>query len=102
MYYVACGSGLLPETRLEHLVAALRAEEERARSRDLVDGLQPLYYAAECIDEKLPGEIDEVTESRLLDVIAEIEHFLTAHRRRDSGGHIRRRLASIREKLGNR
>jgi len=100
MFYVAWGAGLLPETQLKDLVAALKSEEERARSRNLVDGLQPLYYAAECIDENLHGQVDEMTTSRLLEVISEIEHFLGDHKRRDSGGHIKRRLASIRRKLG--
>jgi hypothetical protein len=102
VYYLASGAGLLPETHLNDLVTALKGEEERARSRNLVDGLQPLYYAAECIDEKLPEQVDELTASRLLEVIGEIEHFLEDHEGRDSGGHIRRRLASIRRKLGKR
>lgn len=100
MYYIACGAGLLSDIRLDDLVAALKGEEERARTRNLMNGLQPLYYAAQCIDQKLPAQIDEGMASRLLEVIGEIEHFLSAHKGRDSGGHIKRRLASIRGKLG--
>jgi hypothetical protein len=96
------GAGLLPEVPLNDLIAALKGEEEQARSRNLVDGLQPLYYAAECIDEKLPAEVDDLSASRLLEVIGEIEHFLHDNKRRDSGGQIRRRPASIRRKLDNR
>ena len=59
------GRGLVAETHLNDLVTALKGEEERARSRNLVDGLQPLYYAAECIDEKLPEQVDKLTASRL-------------------------------------
>jgi len=99
IYYSAVGAGLLPEAHLNDLIAALKGEEERARSRNLVDGLQPLYYAAECIDEKLPEQVDRLSAARLLEVIAEIELFLDNHEGRDSGGHIRRRLASIRRKL---
>jgi hypothetical protein len=99
LYYLASGAGLLPEANLNDLVAALKGEEERARSRNLIDGLQPLYYAAECIDEKLPEQVDGLTASRLIEVIGEIELFLKDHEGRDSGGHIRRRLASIRRKL---
>jgi len=95
------GAGLLPEVPLNDLIAVLKGEEEQARSRNLVDGLQPLYYAAECIDEKLPAEVDDLSAS-LLEVIGEIEHFLHDNKRRDSGGQIRRRPASIRRKLDNR
>jgi TIR domain len=102
MYYLGSSAGLLPEAHLKDLIAALKGEEERARSRNLVDGLQPLYYAAECIDETLPDRIDEPAASRLLEVIGEIERFLDDHQGRDSGGHIRRRLASIRRKLEKR
>jgi hypothetical protein len=101
IYYSAAAAGLLPEAHLDDLIAALKGEEEQARSRNLVEGLQPLYYAAECIDERLPEQIDEPSASRLLEVIGEIEHFLDDHEGRDSGGHIRRRLASIRRKLDN-
>jgi hypothetical protein len=99
IYYLAAGEGLLPEVRLNDLIAALKGEEEHARSRNLVDGLQPLYYAAECIDEKLTEQVDELAATRLLEVMGEIELFLDDHEGRDSGGHIRRRLASIRRKL---
>ena len=99
IYYLALAAGLLPEVHLNDLITALKREEELARSRNLVDGLQPLYYAAECIDEKLPEQVDELSASRLLEVIGEIEHFLEDHEGRDSGGHIRRRLASIRRRL---
>lgn len=102
IYYLAAGAGLLPEVHLNDLITSLKGEEEQARSRNLVDGLQPLYYAAECIDEKLPAQVDDVSASRLLEVIGEIEHFLDDHEGRDSGGHIRRRLASIRRKLDKR
>ncbi len=58
-----------------------------------IDGLgQPLYYATECIDERLPEEVDKLSASRLLEVIGEIEHFLNDHTGRDSRGKIRRRL----------
>jgi hypothetical protein len=60
------GAGLLPEVHLNDLIAALKGEEEQARSRNLVDGLQPLYYPAECIDEKLPAQVDDLSASRLL------------------------------------
>ncbi len=102
IYYVASRDGMLPEVHLNDLIAALKGEEERARSRDLVDRLQPLYYATECIDERLPEEVDKLSASRLLEVIGEIEHFLNDHTGRDSRGKIRRRLASIRRKLGER
>ncbi len=39
IYYVASRDGMLPEVHLNDLIAALKGEEERARSRDLVDRL---------------------------------------------------------------
>lgn len=99
IYYLAAGAGLLPEVHFNDLITSLKAEEEQARSRNLVGGLQPLYYAAECIDDKLPAQVDDVSASRLDEVIEGIERFLDDHEGRDSGGHIRRRLESIRRKL---
>ena len=102
VYYSAAAKGLLPGVHLRDLIAALKHEEERARSRNLIEGLQPLYYAAECIDETLPEQVDARSASTLLEVIREVELFIEDHGGRDSGGHIRRRLASIRQKLANR
>jgi hypothetical protein len=99
IYYLAIGAGHVPGVSFDDLVKALRTEEERARTRDLVDGLQPLYYAAEAIDETLPPGLPQVTVQRLLEISGDMERFLSGHGGRDSGGQIRRRLESIRTKL---
>jgi hypothetical protein len=97
--YLARGAGLLPQVTLEDMIDDLRLEEQNARTRGLVAGLQPLYYVAECIDEAIDAPPDRRTANRLRDAIDEVEHFIEAHEGRDRGEHIRRRVASIREKL---
>jgi hypothetical protein len=99
IFYAACGKGLLSEIVLADLISALKMEEERARTRNLTRNLQPLYYAAECIDDGMVQPIDAANVSRLLELTVRIEGFLQAHPDRDSGRHIRDRIASIRSKL---
>lgn len=99
MYYAACGMDLLPEVPFAELIAALKMEEERARTRNLVRNLQPLYYAAECIDVRMVLPVNTAIASRLLEIVDRVEDFVQAHEDRDSGGHIRRRIQSIRSKL---
>jgi hypothetical protein len=98
-YYVACRAGLLGDVGVEELVSALDAEEALARYRQLVSGLQPLYYAAACLDERLPATTDARLSAVLLEGIERVERFIDAHPDRDSGGDIARRLASMRKKL---
>jgi hypothetical protein len=97
--YLAWSAGLLPEVGLDDMIDALRAEEEDARTRSLVTGLQPLYYAAEAIDESLDARPAGRTAARLAGAVGEVERFLDAHAGRDSDGKIRRRIASTRGKL---
>lgn len=97
--YLAWGAGLLPEVGLDDMIDALRAEEENARTRSLVTGLQPLYYAAEAIDGSLDARPAGRTAALLADAIGEVELLLDAHPGRDTGRHIRRRIESIRAKL---
>jgi hypothetical protein len=99
IYYAARGRGLLPKVSLAELVLALEREEEMARTRDLTRNLQPLYYAAECIDQCIAPPIDTANALRLLEIMDRVEDFVKGHRDRDSGGHIRRRITSIRNKL---
>ena len=99
VYYLAWGAGLLPDVGLDDLVAALKSEEENARTRGLVAGLQPLYYAVQCIDQQLTGRPDARTAGRLTEAIGEVQRFIDAHPGRDAGEHIARRIASIRQKL---
>ena len=96
---VAWSAGLLPGMGLDDMIDALRAEEEDARTRALVTGLQPLYYAAEAIDETLDAAPSKRTAARLADALTEVELLLDAHPGRDTGRHIRRRIESIRAKL---
>jgi hypothetical protein len=98
---LAWTAGLLPETGLDDMIDALRAEEEDARTRGLVTGLQPLYYAAEAIDEKLDAAPAKRTATRLADALTEVQLLLDAHPGRDAGGQIRRRIESIREKVAD-
>jgi hypothetical protein len=99
VYYAACGMGLFPEVPFAELIAALKMEEERARTRNLVRNLQPLYYAAECIDVRMILPVNAALASRLLEIVDRVEDFVQAHGDRDSGEHIRRRIQSIRSKL---
>jgi len=102
-FYAASSAGLLPEVPLSDLVSALKREEEQARTRGLVKGLQPVYYAAEAIDERLTPPVDPDVAERLSEVLERLDLFLQADARRDEGGHIRRRMTSIRRKaLGSR
>jgi hypothetical protein len=97
-FYAAAGAGLLPKVPLADLVIALTREEEQARTRSLVNGLQPLYYAAVAIDERLPPPVDADEAQRLSEVLDSLDRFLQADPRRDEGEHIRRRMTSIRRK----
>ena len=98
-FYTACGAGLLPDVELSELVSALKREEEQARTRNLVRALQPLYYAIECVDERLVPTVDPAVAYRLSELVESIDRFVEADVRRDSGGHIQRRITSIRRKL---
>jgi hypothetical protein len=98
-FYVAYGAGLLAEVPLADVVTALKREEEQARTRNLVVALQPLYYALECIDERLVAPVAPPVASRLSSIADSIDNFIAAHTGRDTGGHIRGRLTSIRRKL---
>ena len=97
-FYAASGAGLLPNVPLSDLVSALKREEEQARTRSLVKGLQPVYYAAEAIDERLTPPVDPDVAERLSEVLETLDRFLQADARRDEGEHIRRRMTSIRRK----
>ncbi len=99
--YLAWGAGLLPQVGIDDMIDALRVEEEDARTRSLVTGLQPLYYAAEAIDESLDARPPGRTATRQADALAEVQLLLDAHPGRDTGGHIRRRIESIREKMAD-
>jgi hypothetical protein len=99
VFYAASSAGLLPNVPLSDLVSALKREEEQARARNLVKGLQPVYYAAEAIDERLTPPLDADTAERLSEVLETLDRFLQTDARRDDGGHIRRRLTSIRRKV---
>ena len=80
------------------LVSPLKRAEEQARIRNLVKGLQPVYYAAEAIDARLTSPVDLDMAERLSEVLETLDRFLQADPRRDEGEHIRRRLASMRRK----
>jgi hypothetical protein len=98
-FYAAVGAGLLPDMTASDLVNALKREEEQARTRNLVKGLQPIYYAVEAIDERLTPPVDPNVAERLSEVLETLDRFLQADARRDEGEHIRRRMTSIRRKL---
>jgi hypothetical protein len=87
------------EVPLAEVVTALRREEERARTRHLVTALQPLYYALECLDERLVAPVAPAVASRLSSIVDSTDNFIGGHGGRDTGGHIRGRLTSIRRKL---
>lgn len=110
LYYQACGKNLMPGATLEDAVVFLRREEERARARHLVDGLQALECAAELVDKLLPAvadaeaatpapEVPTDTAPRVRMVVDRVQRFLDAHSGRDPDELVRGRLASIREKL---
>jgi len=88
----------LPNVELAEVVSAVKREEEQVRTRSLVRALQPLYYAIECVDERMVPPFVPVA-SRLSEVLESIERFVEADAGRDSGGHIRRHITSIRRKL---
>lgn len=97
-FYAAFGAGLLPNVPLSDVVSALKREEEQARTRNLVKGLQPVYYAIEAIDERLNPPVDPDVALRLSEVLETLDRFLQADVKRDEGEHIRRRMTSIRRK----
>ena len=101
VFYAAYGAEMLPDVPLLDLVTALKREEEQARTRNPVRSLQPLYYAVECIDERLTPPVDPAVALRLSEVLGSIDRFCQAHAGRDSGGHIKGRIASIKRKLEN-
>jgi len=74
-------------------------EEEQARTRELTSGLQPLYYALECVDNHISGILDPATNGRLVELLEDIDRFIKARDDRDTGGHIRRRLDSLQHRL---
>jgi hypothetical protein len=102
--YVAWQKGKVSSSLPERL-AALRRAEERAKTRDLTTGLQPLYYALEAFDELFPGEGDvsrhELDRIRpvILGTVEAVNRFINEREDRDSGGQIARRVDSIRLKL---
>jgi hypothetical protein len=103
--YVAWQKGKCSSS-LRDRVNAIRREEEVARTRELVTGLQPLYYALEAFDDLLPGE-DDIDRgelagmaSSILGTICEVDRFITERDDRDRGGQISRRVESIRSKVG--
>ena len=98
IFYLAAGSGRI-STSVEDLIALLRVEEEQARTRELTSGLQPLYYAVECIDDLISGPLDPATSGRLLELLDDVDRFISARNGRDTGGQIRRRLVSLQHKL---
>jgi hypothetical protein len=98
IFYLAAGSGRI-RTSVDDLIALLRVEEEQARTRELTSGLQPLYYALECIDDSISGSLDPATSGRLVELLEDVGRFINARDGRDTGGQIRRRLDSLQHKL---
>jgi hypothetical protein len=99
IFYIAAGSGRI-STSVEDLIALLRIEEEQARTRELTSGLQPLYYALECVDDSISAPLhDSVTSGRLIELLDDIDRFINERDGRDTGGHIRKRLDSLQHKL---
>ena len=99
--YVAWQQGKLPSTLGERAVA-IRREEERARTRGLTHGLQPLYYALQTFDDLLDGDLDRDLAKHgpaILESIGGIDHFINERSDRDTGGHIGRRVDSIASKV---
>jgi hypothetical protein len=102
--YVAWQKGRISPS-VDERVRAIRREEERARTRDLIVGLQPLYYALEAFDHLFSGEGDISQQDlkrfgpNILETIDAVETFIGEHEDRDRGGHIARRTNSIRSKL---
>jgi hypothetical protein len=54
-----------------------------------------LYYAVESLDTRLTPPVDSATASQVRAALGDVERFLDADARRDDGGHIRRRIASM-------
>lgn len=99
VFYIAVDKDHLADIAFGELVTCLKREEEIARTRNLIKGLQPLYYIAECIDNKMIKNIETSLKYRLLKIIDDVDQFLKDDENRDSGGHIKRRITSIRKKL---
>ena len=99
VFYIAVEEDYLLDIQLEELILHLKREAEIARTLYLIEGPQPLYYVAECIDNKIDGLTDATLKNRLSKILDEIDKFLEDNRTRDSGGHIKRRIESIREQL---
>ena len=98
IFYLGAGSGQISPS-VDDLIALLRMEEEQARTRELISGLQPLYYALECVDNSISSSLDSVTSGRLVESLEDIDRFIKARDGRDTGGDIRRRLDSLQHKL---
>ena len=98
-YHLACRAGLFPDVSVEDMARELDTEQALAEARGLVSQLEPLYYAAACVDERLPDGPDASLSTRVSEAIVRVERFLGAHPDRDAGGDIVRRLASMRRKL---
>jgi TIR domain len=96
--YLAAGSGLI-SLSVDDLIALLRMEEEQARTRELVSGLEPLYYALECVDDSISGSLDPAKTGLLVELLDDVDRFIKARDGRDTGGQIRRRLDSLQHKL---
>lgn len=99
IFYLAAGSDLISPS-VDDLIGLLRMEEEQARTRELTSGLQPLYYALECLDNRISGVLDPVPNGRLAELLEDIDRFIKARNGRDTGEHIRRRVDSLQQKLG--
>ena len=116
VFYLAIGSGEVTDTPLDDLLDLVRIEEEQARTRELISGLQPLYYVLECLDERITIAKETSTEpidttttkpvdakniKRMIVLLGDIQRFVNAKTGRDTGDHIKRRLNSLRRKLEN-
>ena len=67
----------------------------------MIEGLQPLYYAVEALDENFPGAEElAVLKERVLGDVRMVGDFLDQDKRRDAGQHIRRRVENIVRKAG--
>jgi len=99
VYYLAVDTGNVEDPGVGTIFDLLRIEEEQARTRQLVTGLQPLYYSLECLDNRIKGPLDPGLADKIIEVVGDIRGFIDARSERDTGDHVRRRLDSIWRKL---